>query len=83
MDQLTSTNVKDALPPRDNIPFYGKDYSIPVITNLTGELNVLFRYDFTSLGWVFCNFHEGPSKDDYAQFDLDRITRWAPVPKLA
>lgn len=71
----------ERMPEVEDHEYYERDYSIPVLTNLSGVLREVFRFSYREKGWVFANLHEGPDPGDYEDYGLDRITLWMPLPE--
>ncbi|HEP6431528.1 TPA: hypothetical protein VDB83_005860 [Burkholderia cenocepacia] len=59
-------NVAPAIPPADQLPFYGDQYSVPVLLN-DGEAIIpeVARWDYAGEGWVDAQFRDGPDPSDY------------------
>jgi hypothetical protein len=67
-------------PPRRNDEFYGKRYSVPVLSwNAEGIINFkLICWDYDNAGWVDADLSEGPAPEDY---ELD-VKTWALPPDM-
>ncbi|WP_334043659.1 hypothetical protein [Burkholderia ambifaria] len=59
-------NFAPAVPTTDELPFYGDQYSVPVLLN-DGNAIIpeVARWDYAGAGWVDANFREGPDACDY------------------
>jgi len=79
--------VEDGLPPTEQDPYYGEDYSIECIAIVDGEVfDRSVKYCFSGLGgWVWADMAVGYKPADYTDElggNTPKVTHWAPWPLI-
>ena len=71
--------IEDEKPKRDNHPYYGKEYSIPVLVRCPGNKKHLARWYFTGdfNGWVDYSWSGGCKPENY---DYLNVIEWMYMP---